>query len=425
VKYFLWCVFLLAGPLYGGCQVNWITPDHVYANNIKSVRLVPAGAPLSYPIISLLGTQTTELSFDDLDGDVKNYYYTLQLCNADWTPSDLTSFDYLSGFANNRLENYRFSNGTLQKYTHFTLDVPNSNCLPKRSGNYLLKIFLNDDTSQLVLTRRLLVVENKASIVGYIQQPINPELYQTGQKVNFNINISGMDLSNVQDEVKLYILQDYRWDNAITGIQPTFINGAELDYNTENDCIFPAMKEWRLLDMRSLEMNTEHVQRIFHQKDSTDVYVYADPSRVTVPFQARRDINGMYIPELIEQGYSPDYEGDYATVHFSFPVREPYAGSDLYIFGELTNYECGDANKLTYNPDRQAYEGSLFLKEGYYNYIYGLIDRGTDSLKTTYTEGNWWETENTYTILVYYRALGDRADQLIGAVTLNSVLNRK
>lgn len=416
---------ILALSLAGTAQVNWITPDHVYADNIKTVRLILKGSPLSYPIIALGGSQQAELSFDDLDGDVKDYYYTLELCNADWTPSDLTTFDYLNGFADNRLETYRFSDGTLQKYTHFTLDVPNTNCQPKRSGNYILKIFLNDDTSQLVLTRRLLVVESKASIAGSIQQPINPNLYLTGQKVNFNIQMNGMDISNAMDEVKVFILQDNRWDNAISGIQPTFINGSELDYNTENDCVFPGMKEWRLLDMRSLQMNTEHVQHVVHGRDSTDVYVYPDPSRSETAFQARRDINGMFIPELMDQGYSPDYEGDYATVHFTFPAPSPYAGSNLYIFGELTNYECNDQDKLVYNPEKEVYTGSLYLKEGYYNYIYGIIDYGKDSLNTDYTEGNWWETENNYTILVYYRSLGGRADQLVGAVTLNSILNRR
>jgi len=424
VKYSLGFLLVLATFPPCAAQVNWVTPDHVYADNVKSVLLVPGGDPLKYPIISLNGNQSAELSFDDLDGDVKNYYYTLQLCNADWTPSDLTQLDYLTGFANNKLENYRFSNGTLQHYTHYTLDIPNSSCQPKLSGNYLVKIFLNDDTSQLVLTRRLLVVDNKAMITGSIQQPINPDRFQTGQKVNFNIRLPGMDLSSVQDEVKVVILQDYRWDNAIAGIQPTFINGSELDYNTEQDCVFPAMKEWRLLDLRSLDLNTEHVQHVVHLKDSTQVYVYPDPSRQTVAYQPRADLDGRWIPELLESGYDPTYEGDYALVHFTFPAREPYGSSGLYLFGELTNYECSDANRMIYNPDKQAYEGSLYLKEGYYNYVYGLIDPGSDSLDTRYTEGNWWETENYYTILVYYRSPGGRYDQLIGAVNLNSAVNR-
>jgi len=423
-KLFVILFFLLNG-FSARSQVNWVTPDHVYAPNIKTVRLILAGSPLSYPIIGLNGSQVAELSFDDLDGDVKDYYYTLELCNADWTPSELSPFDYLQGFADNRLENYRFSNGTLQKYTHYTLDIPNSSCQPKRSGNYLLKIYLNDDTSQLVLTRRLLVVDPKASIAGFIQQPINPRLYQTGQKVNFSINMGSLNISDAPDQIKVFILQDYRWDNAISGIQPTFIQGNELQYNTESDCIFPGMKEWRILDMRSLHMSTERVRQVVSHSDSTDVYVYPDPSRSNINYQTYRDINGMFIPELIKQGYNPDYEGDYALVHFIFPATEPYGTSSMYIFGELTNYECNDQDKMVYNPEKQAYEGSLYLKEGYYNYIYGLIDPGRDSLVTTYTEGDWWGTENNYTILVYYRSLGGRSDQLIGSTTLNSVINRK
>ena len=42
-----------------------------------------------------------------------------------------------------------------------------------------------------------------------------------------------------------------------------------------------------------------------------------------------------------------------------------------------------------------------------------------------FTEGNTIETENDYTILVYYRVLGGRADQLVGLYRLNSLNGRQ
>jgi hypothetical protein len=403
-----------------------ITPDHVYVPNIKTVKLSQKGDPLSMAMVTLNSDEQLELSFDDTDNDVKNYFYSLTLVNADWSPAQLTAFDYRRGFSENRITDYRFSSVALQKYTHYTVNVPNRNSYPIKSGNYLLKVYLDSDTTQVVLTRRLLVIENKAGVGGFIQQPVSPKLFRNSQKVNFSVNTGNLNIINPFDQIKIVILQNYRWDNAITGLRPRFLKGNVIEYNTEQDCIFPAGKEWRWIDLRSFRLQTERVKTSDYHKDGTDIYAQPDFERSNSVYQFLKDINGKYFAATLDN-YNPNFEGDYATVHFTFPVPEPFAGYDMYIFGEFTNYECNDLNRLRFNGTTRAYEGSLFLKQGYYNYIYGLVDRTLphSQFNTELTEGNWWEAENMYTILVYYRALGGRSDELVASVSLNSILDRK
>jgi len=412
--------------LHVAAQENRITPDHIYYNNIRSVKFSPASDPLALPIIQLGSGDKLQLSFDDMDNDTKNYYYTFVLCNADWTPAQVNTFDYLQGFSENRIQDYRFSSVALQRYTHYSVLLPNSNSYPKKSGNYLLKVYLDSDTTQLAFTRRMLVVDNRAGVSGFIQQPVSPKLFRTSQKVNFSVSTGGLNVNNPFDQIKVYILQNYRWDNAISGLKPMFLRGTDIVYNTEVDCVFPAGKEWRWVDLRSFRLQTERVDHSDYRRTGTDVYVKPDMDRANTIYQYIKDINGRYQLATLDN-YDPNFEGDYATVHFTYPAKEPYAGYDLYIFGELTSYECNESNKMTYNPDRQVYEGSLLLKQGFYNYIYGLIDRTIPNapFDTEYTEGNWWETENNYTILIYYRPLGGRSDELVATTTLNSMLNRK
>jgi hypothetical protein len=405
-------------------QVNEITPDHVYMSNVRTVKFSPAGNALSIPVLTLGGSDQVVLGFDDLDADVKNYYYTLVLCNSDWKPANMNPFDYMKGFTENRIDNYHYSTLPLQHYTHYTLTLPNNNCVLTRSGNYLLKVYLDSDTSQLAFTRRLLVVQNKAIIKGNIQQPVNPKIFQSHQKINFTVSLQGLNVNNPLSQVKVFILQNGRWDNALKDIRPTFVKGDELDYNAENDCIFPAGKEWRWVDLRSFRLQTERVARVDYGKSETQVYLLADYNRSHTRYLYRRDLDGHYFPAMLEQGYNPDFDGDYAKVHFFFKAPSPFAGSDVYVFGELTNYECNDSNRMTYNGADGAYECTLYLKQGYYNYIYGVIPSGDHDLETENTEGNWWETENNYTILVYYRPLGGRADELVGMRSLNSLENR-
>lgn len=405
-------------------QENRISQDHVYSPTIKTVKLNPTGEPLALPVITLNSGEKLELNFDDMQYEVRNYFYTIQLCNADWTPVMINTIQYLKGYSENQIRDYRFSAVALQKYVHYHLDFPNQNCTPTLPGNYVLKVYLDGDTSQLAFTRRFMVIQQKATLGGYISQPTNPKLFRNSQKINFSVDTKGLNIQNPFDQVKIVIMQNSRWDNAITGIKPRFIKGDVLEYNAEQDCIFPGMKEWRWLDLRSLRLQTERVERSEYGRTTTDVYVLPDFPRDNTVYQYIKDINGRFIPSTLDD-YDPNFEGDYARVHFVFPAKEPYAGYDLYIFGELTSYECNTSNKLTYNGPRQAYEGTLFLKQGFYNYIYALIDRTNDQFSTEYTEGNSWETENDYTVLVYYKALGGRHDELIGRMQLNSLTSRR
>ena len=405
-------------------QENRITPDHIYHPNIRTVKLNRIGDPLSAPVITLNSGDKLELNFDDLQYQVKNYYFTLILCNADWTPAQINPIEYLRGFTENQITDYRYSSIALQKYVHYRAEIPNRNCTPVKGGNYLLKVYLDSDTSKLAFTRRVLVNSNTAGIGGFISQPVNPRFFKNSQKINVSVNTKGLNIQNPFDQLKIVIQQNYRWDNAITGIKPQFIKGDVIEYNAEQDCIFPAMKEWRWIDLRSFRLQTERVQKSDYQRNGTIVYAMPDFPRDNTVYQYIKDINGRFFPATLDN-YDPNFEGDYARVNFVFPAKEPYAGYDLYIFGELTGYECNTENKLTYNGPRQAYEGALFLKQGYYNYVYGLIDRTTNKFSTEFTEGDYWETENTYTILVYFRALGTRFDELVGQLQLNSLLNRR
>ncbi|MGN7822823.1 DUF5103 domain-containing protein [Chitinophaga sp. 22536] len=425
--FLLWVV--LAACLFTGrvmAQANVITPDHIYHNNIKSVKFNQQGDPLSMPMYTIGTGEKLELSFDDMDNDVKTYYYSFILCNADWTPAQVNQFDYMRGFSETRILNYKMSSVALQRYTHYSVQLPGTNSYPIKSGNYLLKVYLDSDTTQLAFTRRMYVVESKAGVAGFIQQPVSPKLFRTHQKVNFEVNTGSLNIQNPFDQIKVVILQNYRWDNAVTNLKPQFINGNVIKYNAELDCVIPAGKEFRWIDLRSFRLQTERVLRSEYHANSTDVFAVPDVERADKVYQFIKDVNGKYYLATLDD-YNPDFEGDYASVHFSFASPEPYAGYDMYIFGEMTDYELNSNSKLSYNAASRAYEGTLFLKQGYYNYMYGLIDKTVPNAKlnTELTEGNWWETENNYTILLYFRPLGGRADELVASVTLNSILNRK
>ncbi len=399
-------------------------PDRVYDPNIHNVKLNYSGNQLAYPVIKLNGADKLDLNFDDLAGGVKNYSYTWQLCNADWSKTVLSEYDYIKGFTQNRITTYRNSSVALVKYTHYTVTLPESNCLPSRSGNYLLKVFANGDTSKLEFSRRVLVVEEKSSIGAQVQQPYDGQIFKTHQKLIFTVNLSNLNLLNALQQVKVVVLQNNRWDNALMGLKPTFIRQNSLEYNNES-IVFPGGREWRWLDLRSFRLQSDRVESAKYNNNSTDVFVKADIDRTPQRLVYYKDYNGMYWNEISES-LNYFWQADFAQTHFTFVAdgKRALAGQDVYLFGELTNYGLDEKAKMVYNQDKGVYETTLLLKNGYYNYDYVTVDQQGGPACFDLTEGNLWDTENNYTILVYYRSVNGRSDELIGITNINSLTGR-
>ena len=398
--------------------------DDVYAANIQTPQLYALGNQLGYPIIRLNSADQLELHFDDLDADVKEYDYTIQICNSDWTPAQVSEFDYLKGFSQVRISDYRLSSLALTKYTHYKAIVPDRNCVPIHSGNFLLKVFLNNDTAKLVFTRRFLVVDNSASIAVQFLQPFNPDLSRTHQKMNIKINTHTLNISNPAQQLKVWILQNNRWDNAIHDVQPSFYSGNTFEYNSDEAFTFPGGNEWRWLDLQGdFHYQSDRVQRGVYSKTATDIFVKPDAERARLPYYTYKDYNGMYFIQTTES-IDPMWQTDYATVHFSYvtPDRTAYPDKDVYVIGSVTGYAMNDNTKMQFDAQKGMYQLNLFLKQGYYNYACVTVNPRDPNKRPSFefTEGNHVETENDYTVLLYYRPLGGRMDELVGMTKLNT-----
>lgn len=403
-------------------------PDKIYMNNIKSVKLFQQNNQLGYPIINLNAGETLELHFDDLDGRVKNYYYTYQLCNADWTPVQLSTFDYLKGFSQNRLSQYRMSSIAYAKYVHYQALLPDRNSTPTKSGNYILKVFLDADTSKLAFTKRLLVLDNLVSIGAQILQPFDNTLFKTHQKVNFTISKNQLNLFNPMQQLKIVLLQNFRWDNAKTNIQPTFIRSNLIEFNTENDCVFAAGNEWRWANLRSFRFLSDRVDASTYNNLKQEIVMKPDPVRMQLRYINYPDYNGFYTVESTDANNSW-WQGDYAWVHFTFTPKnnQPYPNKKVYLIGEMNQYQTNNDNEMEYDAVNGVYKKSMYLKTGYYSYGYvtkDVLNKNATSL-TELTDGDFWETENDYTILVYYKSIMGRHDELVGLTTINSLKSRR
>jgi hypothetical protein len=389
--------------------------------------LFPYGNQMGLPILKLGSSDQMELHFDDLNGGYKNYFYTYQLCNADWSTAMVSYFDFVKGFSNNRINTFRISSIAQKRYAHYEAFLPEKNCMPIKSGNYILKVYLDSDTGKTVFTKKFMIYDDKTTVGAQIVQPFNSGIYKTHQRIITRVNTQALNVTNAHQQLKLVVLQNNRWDNASRNMLPTFVRGKDVEYNTDNDLVFQAGREWRWADLRSFRFWSDRVQKGEQTKGNNLIILKPDGQRKGLRYSFYRDLNGMFTIENTDQ-VNPYWQGDYATVEFTYvpPENKPIVNKELYIIGKLTNYVLDEKTKMKFDATKGIYQTSLVLKQGYYSYQYLLYSKkGKEMiLDTDETEGNYWETENTYQVLVYYRSFGARSDELIGYASVNSLNGR-
>jgi hypothetical protein len=189
--------------------------NYIYKDNIKTVLLYRDGWEMTDPVIRLNSDEKLRLSFDDLDADVKNYNYTITHCDADWQTSDIRkSDDYINGFQQDYIDNYQSSFNTTRHYTHYDLIFPTDYLQITKSGNYILKVFTEDDSDKnIVFTWRFMVVEPKVSVKGKIKVPTSISDRDYKQEIDFSIFKQAYNISNPYGNLKVKIFQNSRTDN--------------------------------------------------------------------------------------------------------------------------------------------------------------------------------------------------------------------
>ena len=393
--------------------------NHIYQRQIHTVLLHPHGYELGEPVLDLNKTDTLLLSFDELDSDYKNYYYTLIHCNADWTPSELLESEYLEGFTEEPIYTYESSFNTIQSYIHYESMIPGENMKPTLSGNYLLIVFEEGERENPVLSKRMRIVDEKVRIEAEVKRATNLEQRNYQHEIDFVIQHPNHPINNPFNNIHVIIEQNSRWDNSIHGIQAIFVKTDELIYDLEDGNLFDGGNEYRYFDTKSTRYFSEFVKNIEFINDTTIVTLIADNKRSFQRYSNLwQDINGKKLIAT-QEGRNPSTEADYHLVKFSLPYEHEITHGDLYIHGQISDYNFPESHRLKYNKEEKKYEVSIYLKQGFYNYEYVLKKKNGNTL-TSFIEGTHFETRNDYRIFIYHRKTGSFYDQLIGIKKVSS-----
>ncbi|MCC7303136.1 MAG: DUF5103 domain-containing protein [Bacteroidia bacterium] len=388
--------------------------DATYDSHIRSVLLHPFSDPTGFPLLQLNDPQARLLlSFDLLGGEDKDYYYTVIHCTHDWQPSPLLQSEYIDGFYDEQIFQYSPSRNTLQSYIHYEQFIPSASLRITKTGNYLVKVFPEGDPEHPVLSKRFLVIAGRLWCFAGVNQSSEVDSRWEKQELDFDLDYSSLPVVNPTSELKIVILKNRNWNRSTAAPAPFSHFDKKLSFRLNEALRFPGGKEFRYFNCNNIHSKSEWVEEIM--TDSSASYFRLLPMKPLnkTHYLEYTDLNGGYMPDLAFSK-QPEKEADYVFVEITLQTPPFPEKGNMYIYGQLTNWECQPEYRLKYDESAGAYKTRIYIKQGYYNFRFAFLYPGTEIPDEEKVDGTSYETENEYIILVYRSSPGSNFDSLEG-----------
>ena len=380
------------------------------SEQIRTVRVVTGDDPLA-PAVARLGAPV-EISFDELSHEYTRYIYKVEFCNADWTPAEeVFESDYLQGFNGQPIEDYETSFNTTVLYTHYRFGFPSEDCRLLLPGNYRVRVYADEPGrgDEPVLEACFSLLKPEMSVGLNVSTNTDVDFNQGHQQVTYSVGYGQRRVVDPARELRTVVLQNRRWDNAVVNLPANIQKATGVEWTHRRELIFPAGSEFHKFEILNVQLGGMGVDRI----------LWVEPHRHAVLFAAQpqnnytydEDANGAFVVRSFDDD-EPDTQAEYLFVHFLLQTpRLP--GGDVYVTGLWANGFPNPECRMTYDEAQGAYECAVLLKQGYYSYQFLQLD--ADGVgQTSRTEGDFYQTENEYIVLVYHRPQGERYDALVG-----------
>ncbi len=401
------------------CLSSYAQRNEIYNERIRTLQVVVNGDWTKPPIMFLGGNNSLEISFDDLTHDYHRYIYKVEHCEADWTKSEaIFESAYLEGFNGATFEDVaQESLNTTVLYSHYCIRIPNGDCRIKMSGNYRLTVY-DDENGESMFSACFMVVEPLTGVSLTVNSNTDIDVNRNHQQIDMTLAYSAgsnarISVSDPLSQIYTVIMQNGRWDNAVVNARPTYIQNDRLVWTHNKDLIFDGGNEYLKFEMFSPHVSSMGV-------DSTRFlanryHTYLMPIEVRKNYLYDETPHGNFYIRNWDNSES-EYLCDYHWVHYM--IMSPEMPYDVYLEGVWTNNTLSYEYKMTYNKRKGCYEACLLQKEGYYSYQVLMSSDGTRGLSLP-SHGNFFQTQNEYQALIYYKSPSDRTWRLVG---YNSVL---
>lgn len=388
------------------------TRTQVADSRFKSLQVKLDGNDYFPPIITLNSDSKIRISFDELSDERSYLRYSIIHCNADWTPSNLVESEYLEGFNYADIEEYKFSIGTLCHYVHYSFSIPNDKIQFRVSGNYLVKIYADDEPDVTLLQARFYVCENAVSVGTSVTSRTDIDYNREHQQVSFFVDTKEYSIRNMYSDLKAYVSQNSRIDNEVIIERPLMVSGKRITYDHDKKLIFEAGNEFRRIETVAQHGISMGVESMEYHHPYYHARLFTDRMRTEDNYIYDKTQMGRFTIRSSEANDS-DNGSEYIITHFTLDTGGKINSGKIYINGEFTNNMFTPSSLMKYDPSTGLYYTDMLLKQGAYNYQYLYVPDG--SRRGYYSiEGNKYQTVNEYLVRIYHRDPASRYDRFIG-----------
>ncbi len=378
--------------------------------DVHTVRVVAGDDVLAMPVVRV--GKPVEISFDHFTHAYTRFVYHVELCNADWTPAtQVFESEWLEGFNDQPIDDYENSFNTSVLYTHYNLRLPNDDVRLLLPGNYRVSIYAEAYSSEAmpVAEACFMLLRPEMSVAATVSTNTDIDFQQHHQQVTFSVGYGNCRVVDPQRELYTVVMQNRRADNAVSHLPPSKQNAAGAVWDHRRELIFTAGAEFHKCEVLDMHVAGLGVDRMAWADPYYEAWLFGvQPAR---SYTYDQDVNGAYVVRH-SSDEDNDTQTEYVMTHFA--LESPLlAGGDVYVCGLWDNGFPDPRCRMSYDEAAGVYRCAVLLKQGYYNYQFRQLSpegRGV----TARTEGDHYQTENEYTILVYYRPQGARYDALVG-----------
>lgn len=389
------------------------TMTGVFGERIKSLQVRLDGNDFAAPVVVLGSSDRIRIDFDHLAEDREYFRYSLQHCDARWQPSGLVDSEFLDGFNEGSIEDYGYSQATVVHYVHYSLTIPNEEVAPTISGNYLLRIYRENEPDEPLLQCRFMVSEQTVPVSAFLTSRTDVDYNKAHQQLEICVDTERAGVEDIYNDLRVVVQQNGRLDSERALLRPMRTSGRKAYFEHTPELIFEGGNEYRRFETVSEYYPGIGVESIDFQNPYRHFYLFVDEPRADKPYLYDQTQHGRYF--IRRQGAAEsDYEADYGVVHFELDMPQLSDGSMIFIDGDFVHRRFDPESEMRFNPVTQRYERAMLLKQGAYNYQYLLVPSGAMRGYTAPIEGDSYQTDNEYLIKIYHRRRGDRYDRLIG-----------
>ena len=392
------------GTTSGASTPRFAAPDA----SIRTVQLYAGSNERRLPVTTLgRGGEPLTLEFDLMSRDGRPLSVYFQHADRSWE-RDLSPSQALESFQDDRLLDYRSSQGTEVPYVHYTYRFPNDEIRFRVSGNYILRVTERGRRDSVLFEYPFYVAEQKGGLKLEAEALAVPGQRAPSLRPVARFRpppeIQGDPLGHT-----VCFVRNGRVTRPRCEERPMLMRQPELAFELSRDRAYAPITAGYEVDLATLQPSSQ-IAQVDRSQSPVRVVLDADYARFGEAPRGARGSGQPVVRAALPGRIDPAISAEYVEAVFAFVPgqKQPY-GAPLLVSGTFRGATTTDGVQMAWSRARSRYETGVLLKQGMYRYEYSTTDPAlTAQLRSTQPR-----ITGRYTAFVYYRDARRNTDRLL------------